>query len=182
MTVRVIGFAAVLGVLAMYCYWSAHRLDGLHARIDAAAAALDAQLRLRSEAVVALAEELPAPTRERLLRLAAATTEVSGLGHDREIVENAVSVALIRLSVKHAGIFLDPSAAAIEVHDDSLRATYARRFYNDTVRDALVVRDRRVVRWLRLAGRAPHPAYFEMQDDELPTPAIPVATRHTLDV
>jgi hypothetical protein len=65
----------------------------------------------------------------------------------------------------------------VDVHDDALRASIARRFYNDTVRDALVVRDRRVVRWLALAGRAPHPAYFEMDDEELPTPGISVAPR-----
>jgi hypothetical protein len=65
----------------------------------------------------------------------------------------------------------------VDVHDDALRASIARRFYNDTVRDALVVRDRRVVRWLALAGHAPHPAYFEMDDEELPTPGISVAPR-----
>jgi hypothetical protein len=74
-------------------------------------------------------------------------------------------------------VFLSPSPAAAEVHDDALRAAYARRFYNDTVRDALVVRDRMAVRWLGLAGHAAHPAYFEMHDEELPTPAISVAKR-----
>ena len=29
----------------------------------------------------------------------------------------------------------------MHVHDDALRASIARRFYNDTVRDALIVRD-----------------------------------------
>ena len=66
-----------------------------------------------------------------------------------------------------AGVHRAHRAPATELHDEALRATFARRFYNDTVRDALVVRDRRVVRWLRLAGSAPHPAYFEMDDEEL---------------
>jgi hypothetical protein len=109
--------------------------------------------------------------------LAATAAEVSGLAHDREIAENALSAALTRLSVDRPGIFLSPSPAAVEVHDDALRAAIARRFYNDTVRDALVVRDRRTVRWLGLAGHAVHPAYFEMHDEELPTPAISVAPR-----
>jgi hypothetical protein len=180
--VRIVGIAAVLAVLAMYCYWSARRLDGLHARMDAAGAALDAQLRLRSAAVIALAAELPGAARDKLEALATATADVDGLGHDREIVENALSVALIQLATARPAIFLRPSRAAADVHDDALRATFARRFYNDTVRDALVVRDRRVVRWLGLAGHAPHPGYFEMQDDELPTPAISVAARPSIDV
>ncbi|HVV76037.1 MAG TPA: NUDIX hydrolase [Mycobacteriales bacterium] len=177
MAIRVLGVAAVLAVVAMYCVYTARRLDGLHARIDAAAAALDAQLRLRCEAVVALAGELHGASGDRLRQLAAAAAAVNGLAHDREVVENALSVALTRLSVEKPAVFLAPSAAALEVHDDAMRAAIARRFYNDTVRDALVVRDRRTVRWLALAGHAAHPSYFEMHDDELPTPAISVATQ-----
>jgi hypothetical protein len=180
--VRLIGVAAVLAVVALYCLYTARRLDGLHARMDAAAAALDAQLRLRTQAVVALAAELRGKRGEQLRRLADATYEVTGLAHDREVAENALSVALTKLAVEQPAVFLSPSPAAAEVHDDALRAAYARRFYNDTVRDALVVRDRMAVRWLGLAGHAAHPAYFEMHDQELPTPAISVATRHTLDV
>lgn len=177
MAVRLVGVAAVLAVVALYCVYTARRLDRLHSRMDMAAAALDAQLRLRCEAVAALAGELNGKPGEQLRRLATATSEVAGLAHDREIVENALSVALTQLSVDQPAIFLTPSQAAVEVHDDALRAAYARRFYNDTVRDALVVRDRMAVRWLGLAGHAPHPAYFEMHDEELPTPAISVAKR-----
>jgi hypothetical protein len=175
--VRLLGVAAVLAVVAMYCLYTARRLDQLHARIDAAATALDGQLRLRGEAVAALADELGGKIGEQLRLLAVTTTEVSGLDHDREVVENELSVALTKLSVDKPAVFLSPSQAAIEVHDDALRAAYARRFYNDTVRDALVVRDRVTVRWLGLAGHARHPAYFEVHDEELPTPAISVAKR-----
>jgi len=175
--IRLVGVAAVIAVVALYCLYTARRLDRLHSRMDAAAAALDAQLRLRCEAVEALAKVLGGDVGEQLGALAVATSQVSGLAHDREIVENALSVALTKLSVDQPAVFLSPSRAAIEVHDDALRAAYARRFYNDTVRDALVVRDRMAVRWLGLAGRAAHPAYFEVHDEELPTPAISVAKR-----
>ena len=36
--------------------------------------------------------------------------------------------------------------------------------HNDAVRDTLALRSRRLVRWLRLAGTAPLPAYFEIAD------------------
>jgi hypothetical protein len=175
--VRLVGVAAVLAVVALYCLYTARRLDRLHARMDAAAAALDAQLRLRCAAVETLSAELGGPAGKRLRALTAACTEVSGLAHDREIAENALSVALGKLAAARPEVFRSPSPAAVEVHDDALRAAYARRFYNDTVRDALVVRDRMAVRWLGLAGHAAHPAYFEMYDEELPTPAISVARR-----
>ncbi len=40
------------------------------------------------------------------------------------------------------------------------------RVHNDAVRDTLALRSRRLVRWLRLAGRTPIPAYFEIADPE----------------
>jgi hypothetical protein len=179
--VRVLGLAAVLAVVALYFLYTARRLDRLHARIDAAATALDAQLRKRCVSVAVLSEELPTPISRRIVDAVSATLAVSGLAHDREVAENQLSQELAGLADAHAPVFMSPTAAAVDVHDDALRASIARRFYNDTVRDALVVRDRRVVRWLALAGHAPHPAYFELDDKELPTPAIPVATRNRVE-
>jgi len=46
-----VGLLAVLHVL--YSTWTARRLDRLHARVDAATAALDRQLRYRAEAALA---------------------------------------------------------------------------------------------------------------------------------
>lgn len=178
---RVLGVAAVLIVIAMYCYATARRLDGLHARVDAAGRALDGQLRRRSATVLLLVPELPVASAERVRDAVMATVPVVGLGHDREIVENALSRELAGLAAAQPRRFVDPGPAAAEVHDEALRASIARRFYNDAVRDALVVRDRRTVRWLRLAGHAPHPGYFEMDDDELPMPPISVAKRHTVE-
>jgi hypothetical protein len=45
----------------------------------------------------------------------------------------------------------------------------ARRVYNDAVRDTLALRSHRMVRWLRLAGTAALPRYFEIAE---PAPAI----------
>lgn len=158
--------------MALYCYYTAKRLDRLHSRVDMAAAALDAQLRNRSVATRDLLDTgMVVEMLESDLRLALdEAASCSGLGHDREVAENAVSRLLADIAQEQPRLFLAPSDAAVEVHDEALRATFARRFYNDTVRDALVIRDRRTVRWLALAGHAPHPAYFEMDDEELPTP------------
>ena len=104
-----------------------------------------------------------------------------GLGHDREVAENALTRALARAVVASPTSFTEHSDAATNMHDEALRASFARGFYNDAVRDALVVRERRVVRWLRLAGHAPLPAYFEMDDEELPAPRISVAAGPTIE-
>ncbi len=179
MLVRIVGIAAVLAVVALYCYYTAKRLDRLHRRMDSAAAALDAHLVKRAVAAAALARHGGlSPALARALAGAVEAAEaVTGLNHDREVVENALSRILANIAEHEPQLFLSPSPVAVDVHDDALRATIARRFYNDTVRDALVVRDRRAVRWLGLAGRAAHPAYFEMDDEELPAPKISVASR-----
>ena len=50
---------AALTLLILYVTWTAGRLDRLHARVDAAAAALDAALVRRAAAARAVATHLP---------------------------------------------------------------------------------------------------------------------------
>jgi hypothetical protein len=177
--VVIVAALAIVAVLARYLYWTASRLDRLHARVDAAGFALDEQLGRRGASVVFFSTAMPLnrDTAETLTRSAREAAAVPGLGHDREVVENAVTRALADAVATSLDCFTDPSPAAAELHDEALRASFARGFYNDTVRDALVIRDRRVVRWLRLSGHAPHPAYFEMDDEELPVSRISVASQ-----
>jgi hypothetical protein len=160
--------------MALYCYYTAKRLDRLHSRIDMAAAALDAQLRNRHASTQLFLDSgvIPEPDAGGVRIALAALNGATRLDHDREVAENALSRALAALAADRPQLFMAPGRPAAQVHDEALRAMIARRFYNDTVRDALVVRDRRVVRWLGLAGRAPHPAYFEMDDEELPAPRV----------
>jgi hypothetical protein len=181
----------IVAVLVLYLWSTAKRLDRLHARIDAAAGAFDGQLRRRSAEVAGFidAAGLDAASRRALRDAVAAATAVTGLGHDRELVESGITRALVDAAERSPRCFRDPSAAALELHNEALRASFARTFYNDTVRDALAIRDRRTVRWLRLAGRAPHPAYFEMDDEDLPAPQIagpsgesPLHARPTIEV
>lgn len=51
------------------------------------------------------------------------------------------------------------------------RVPMARRFHNDAVRAARALRRHRKVRWFRLAGHAPFPMAFEM-DDEPPAALV----------
>jgi hypothetical protein len=144
--------AFALAVHAGYALWIARRLDRLHQRVDAAAAALDEQLRARAHAATA----------PPLAAAAGGALAVEGLGRDREQAESALSRAI-------GGTDADETLVAANA-----RANYARAFYNDTVRDALVVRRRRIVRAFRLAGSARLPSFFEMDE------AAPA--RRTIDV
>jgi hypothetical protein len=83
---------------------------------------------------------------------------------DPEAAANALGRALARLD--RATLPADVRAA---LTDAEQLLVLARRVHNDAVRDTLGLRSRRLVRWLRLAGTAPMPAYFEIAD---PVPAL----------
>lgn len=81
-----------------------------------------------------------------------ASTLTAALGPEREQAENRLSRALRGVT---------PTEELSEV---VTRASFARQFHNDAVRDALVLRRRWIVRLLHLAGHAPRPTYFEIDD------------------
>jgi hypothetical protein len=152
-------------LVVLYGSWTARRLDRLHARIDATAAGLDAQLKHRATTAALLVDDgrLARDAVAVLAPAAATAAEATGLGHDREVAENALSRAL-----QDVAPVLQPALPEVSaLIDATTRATFARRFHNDAVRDALVVRRRWVVRLLHLAGHAPRPSYFEVDDAPL---------------
>ncbi len=171
-----VGLVAAAWAVAL-CLSSVRRLHRLHIRVDAARAGLDAALARRAEAAsragVDLPATAPASSRRHPRRdaRAATTTPVSSTEPpaadpfaDPEAAANALSRALTRL---------DRTALPAEVRadlDDAERLlVLARLVHNDAVRDTLGLRSRRLVRWLRLAGTAPMPGYFEMAE---PRPAL----------
>ena len=148
----VVGLAVALVFLVftgVYAAWTAGRLDRLHLRLDAARAALDAALAYRAMVANCGSGRLEA------------THAAIDLSHERERAENAVSRA-IREALEQPGR-LTPDQR-VELLDAVTRAGFARQFHNDAVRDALGLRRRRIVRFLHLAGRAPLPQYFEIDD------------------
>lgn len=164
---------AVLVFIAWYLSFTAGRLDRLHARVEGARNALDAQLVRRSSVALQLATSglLDPATSVLLAGAAADAREASDV--DREVAESDLTNAL------HAA-FEEPGFApaldcelghelARELASACQRVELARRFHNEGVRAARVVRRKRAVRYLGLAGHAPWPATFEMDDTPPPT-------------
>ena len=156
---------AVVVVLACYVTWTAGRLDRMHARVDAAWAALDAQLVRRAAAARALVPSLPAgPEAQALDR--AAHEALGAQEQDRAEVENALSRAL-----KAATPLLPrgpkEQLLAAELATASTRVGLARSFHNGTVNDTLALRRRRLPRALRLAGNRELPVGFDIDDTTL---------------
>ncbi|NLJ53500.1 MAG: hypothetical protein GX344_05125 [Intrasporangiaceae bacterium] len=175
----------VLVLLAWYLTYSAARLDRLHAKVEGAAAALDAQLVRRAESALELATSgLLDPASSLLLVDAASQSLDRTVSHDeghflrfesfagRESAESDLTGALnaalsdqsvADLKMRGAGIaeeLLERVSAA------GLRVQLARRFYNQAVTEVQRVRRKRVVRIFRLAGYAEMPETVEF-DDEL---------------
>ncbi len=137
---------AGLLVAAVGAVAAATRLDRLHVRTDAAWIALDAALGGRALVV----DELG---------VGPGTGPRAALGGSREDMENELSRALAMLDRTGLG-----PARTARLVDAEQRVVIARRVYNDAVRDTLALRSRRTVRWLRLAGTAPLPCYFEIAE------------------
>jgi len=158
-TTAVLVLLAVL-LSGVYLSWTAGRLDRLHARVDAAWAALDAQLVRRAAAALALVPLLPPAEAAALDAAAHACIEARDEG--REAVENRLSRAL-----RSALAVLPPGTELEELQSAVTRVGLARSFHNAAVKDTRALRFRRIPRALRLNGRRAMPEYFEIDDTSL---------------
>jgi hypothetical protein len=165
--------AVLLAVLlTAWITFTVTRLDRLHARVDAAQAALDAQLVRRAAALLHVAEFDGSALRDaQRARLEAVAQEaLNATREDREAAENAVGRAVLDLADQHDELSVP---ATDELREAGARVLIARRFYNDAVRDTRTLRGRRMPRLLRLAGKRDMPQFFDI-DDTLPVYDPPV--------
>ena len=153
-------------LLTSWVTFTATRLDRLHARVDAAQAALDAQLVRRAAAVQHVADSARSELGgERADRIAAdAHAALSVAQDERERLENAVGKAANELANIALTLPRRLDAALAEVAESATRVIIARRFYNDAVRDTRALRTGRMPRVLRLAGRRGLPEFFDIDD------------------
>lgn len=145
------------------------RLDRLHARVDAAQAALDAQLVRRAAALLQLAERpdsvLASGRACELISTARSALAVRQWQEsDRRVVENQVGRAIAGLQQDRPRL---PVEAVTELAEAATRVMIARRFFNDAVRDTRTLRARRMPRLLHLAGRRELPLFFDIDDTSM---------------
>ncbi len=151
----IVGVVVLVVVLATYLTWMAGRIDRLHARAAASAAALDAALVRRAAAAIKLGDLLD---RSQLRQLGQAAIDAPD--GDRESAENELTK-----TVRDLPDF--PAPAMDEITAASRRVSLARHVHNDLVRDALALRRRRLVRVMGTARRHPVPTYFDIEDPQL---------------
>lgn len=155
-----LAIGVLLVLLGVYASWTAGRLDRLHTRVDLARAALDTELSRRSGLVTELAGAGVLDPASALLLVDAAHRARAAADAPTEEREQAES-ALTR-AIHATGTDVEPWTG--ELNLAMRRVQLARRFHNDVVVSTRDLRQRRLVTWLRLAGRAPMPTTIELED------------------
>jgi len=162
----------VLAMIGVYLSWRAGRLDRLHARVEAARFALDAALVRRSS----IAQELAASG----LLDPATSVLLAGAAHDARSALSSREKPESDLTRALRAVFSQPDFRALlagregaeevltELESASHQVFLARKFYNDAVAATQAARQRWLVSLLRLAGRAPVPEFFEIDDSLAP--------------
>jgi 8-oxo-dGTP pyrophosphatase MutT (NUDIX family) len=157
MIVLVVVLAVLVAVLLGFGLWgyqTANRLDRLHVRYDLSWQALDGALARRAVVARAVAASTS------IEHLAALADAAECAPRDaREGCENQLSAALAMVDPATV-----PAGLIAELADAEARVLLARRFHNDAVRDTLALRERSLVRLLRLGGTAALPTYFEIAE------------------
>jgi hypothetical protein len=168
---NVILIVAAALLAGVYVSWRAGRLDRLHARVEAARAALDAALVRRSSVALELAAcGLLDPATSLLI--AGAAHDARSAGEPNEAAESDLTRAL-RAALGQPGFSTALAARGggdellAELEGAAHQVFLARKFYNDAVAATRSARRRWLVRLLRLAGGAPLPEFFEIDDSLL---------------
>lgn len=175
----VLGVLVAVLVLGWYLSFSAGRLDRLHHKVESTRVALDVQLVRRAAAAIEAAAHLD-PASALLVTDAATRAMEAGerAEHDqqrsgRDPLEVPPELADVESDLTKTLQAAFPEAPAADpfaldavrvLRQACERVQLARRFHNDAVAQAQRVRRKRVVRWARLAGRAPMPTMIEFDD------------------
>lgn len=171
-TTTILLLVFLVGVVVVLLSGIAGRLDRLHHRVDVSAETLNTQLARRCSSARAVAASGALDPVSSMLISEAAEGSAANADADkvtRGLVESELSRAL-------RAAFDDPDMAEIvraapggegllsDLETSCARVELSRRFHNDAVSACRLMRQRRSVRYLRLAGSAPEPASFEMDD------------------
>lgn len=156
------GVVVVGALLTAYLGWTAHRVERVHLRAQAAERALDAHLLRRAAAAAVVAEHT-----DNAELYAAARLALDAEGGEREAAENDLTRQLQTVPLTGS----DQATHTLLV--TSRRLVLARQVHTDLVRDALTARRRLLVQVLGLGRRYPTPRYFDIVDPAVQSRVAP---------
>lgn len=159
---------AVLLAVGWYLSYTAVRLDRLHHRVIGTAAALDAQLVRRAEAAleVAYLAGIDPASATLLATSAGRVLDFDGSwSQERLDAESELTEVLRATQAPASEQAVEVAELLDRVRGAGERVQLARRFHNESVREARDVRGQRAVRFLHLAGSAKVPLPINFDDD-----------------
>jgi hypothetical protein len=161
--VTLLAAAAVVAAV----WYAASRVDRMHRRVEQGWASLQLQLTRRASVALALAHEnLWDPVTSVVVAEAArAALEALPWGAEHSELSAVLRTAIGDAAQVEADLKIPEKALSLrELGAIWYRAILARRFLNDAVSVTARLRSRRLVRWLRLAGRTPLPQSCDIDD------------------
>ncbi|MGI8577574.1 MAG: hypothetical protein ACR2KG_06555 [Nocardioidaceae bacterium] len=141
--------------------WTAGRLDRMHLRCEASVSSLQTQLVRRASLAAELATGGLTDPASALLLLETAAAARDGAANDGSWQEHSDLTAALR-AVQLPTLEEEPLMA--DLADACRRVSLMRRIHNDQAATTIALRQRRRVRWFRLAGEAPEPAMVAFDD------------------
>jgi hypothetical protein len=173
----------VLGALTVLLSWTAGRHDRLHIRLTTAETSLELQLADRVTCTMRIASSPLLDPASAVVLLAAA--EDARAGHGRaghEAAESRLSETLRAVLGDEEVVeelwqaaSADDRLALADLASACERVRFAARFHDELVTRTIAMRRRRLVAWLHLAGHAPWPQRFPL-DDAPPGALLAVVT------
>ena len=168
----VIVVIVLLAVLGLYLSMTAGRLNHLHSRIDTARLGLSAHLLRRSAVALELASAGALDPASALIVADSAHTARLAADAEEDVrarAESDLTAALCTAledpaDLEQARGIAGVDALLVELDAACRRVELSRRFLNDAVRACRLVRQQRLVRWFRLAGRTPMPEAWDFDD------------------
>lgn len=168
LTFIVIALLVVL-MFGVYVSWRAGRLDRMHNRVEAARTALDLAMVRRSSSAYELASSGLLDPANSLLLASAVLRAKEADSAERDLAESDLTRAL-RATFSQPGFRSEldghdgAAELAAEVDAAAQQVYIARKFYNDVAARTMDARRRPLARVFRLAGNAPPPEFFEIDD------------------
>lgn len=178
-TIIVLALLAIV-LWSFYVSWRASRLDRLHNRVEAARTALDLALVRRASAASVLASSGLLDPAASLLLADAVRRARQADSAERDLAESDLTRALratlgdpdFRKELagedggddEHGAASEGTAELVAEVEAAAQQVFIARKFYNDLAGRTVYARRRPLARAMRLAGSAPLPGFFEMDD------------------
>jgi hypothetical protein len=157
----------VLILIGVVIWYAASRIDRMHRRVEHAWSSLQLQLARWSSLALDLAYEAiwDPVTSIAVSRAALAALDAAANGEEFSQLSGALRAA-IGGQEEMAAALADPvqRALLLELAAAWYRVILARRFLNDAVARTRLLRTRRTVRWLHLAGRTPMPVGCDIDD------------------